>query len=139
MSKVTMPTSTYNFIATTANETLQAIRDKVDDWQETYDERESNEPEYDSQIDRWQEALDRLEEKIESATYLADDYENWIGDFGSAFDDQQGTVGVTFDADKDGIEKIIDNLADFNAEYRGLTPVVKKMKTIPDFIHICEI
>ena len=134
MSKVTISANTYSIISDTVSETLQAIRDKIDDWQETYDERESNEPEYDSQIDRWQEALDRLEEKIEAALEITEYYEAWIDDFKSAYCQQTGNASATFEIDDEGIIKVISELEDFNFQYRGLAPIIKKMKNIPYFI-----
>ena len=59
MKKICMSKNTAVEIEKAVNRIFEDFEEKLEDWQELYDERESNEPEYDSQIDRWQEALDR--------------------------------------------------------------------------------
>lgn len=113
-----------------AQETLQDLKFKIDDWQDTYDERELNEPEYDSQIERWQDALDRLEDKIDALTDVVDDYEDWVDDL---------DVIDTNSIDEAGLLEIIERLKSFNQEYRGISKIIKEIEKIAKTIKICEV
>lgn len=138
MTTVKMPLHAVLNVKATADSTLQDIKFKIDDWQDTYDEREANEPEYDSQIDRWQDALDRLEEKIDDATELADDYEEWVDNLG--LDTIIATTSyIDIEIDKDGLLDIIKRLKDFNQEYRGLSKIIKEIEKIAKTIRTYEV
>lgn len=138
MITVKMPLHAVLNVKATADSTLQDLKFKIDDWQDTYDEREANEPEYDSQIDRWQDALDRLEEKIDDATELADDYEEWVDNLG--LDTIIATTSyIDIEIDKDGLLDIIKRLKDFNQEYRGLSKIIKEIEKIAKTIRIYEV
>lgn len=138
MITVKMPLHAVLNVKATADSTLQDLKFKIDDWQDTYDEREANEPEYDSQIDRWQDALDRLEEKIDDATELADDYEEWVDNLG--LDVIIVTTSyIDIEIDKDGLFDIIKRLKDFNQEYRGLSKIIKEIEKIAKTIRIYEV
>ena len=138
MITVKMPLHAVLNVKVTADSTLQDLKFKIDDWQDTYDEREANEPEYDSQIDRWQDALDRLEEKIDDATELADDYEEWVDNLG--LDTIIATTSyIDIEIDKDGLLDIIKRLKDFNQEYRGLSKIIKEIEKIAKTIRIYEV
>ncbi len=138
MITVKMPLHVVLGIKTTADSTLQDLKFKIDDWQDTYDEREANEPEYDSQIDRWQDALDRLEEKIDDATELADDYEEWVDNIG--LDTIMSTTShIDIEIDKDGLLDIIERLKNFNQEYRGLSKIIKEIEKITKAIKTYEV
>lgn len=138
MTTVKIPSHAVLNIKATADSTLQDLKFKIDDWQDTYDEREANEPEYDSQIDRWQDALDRLEDKIDDATELVDDYEEWVDSL-----DLDIIVATTSyidtDIDKDGLFDIIKRLKEFNQEYRGLSKIIKEIEKIAKTIKACEV
>lgn len=138
MFTVKMPLHAVLNVKATADSTLQDLKFKIDDWQDTYDEREANEPEYDSQIDRWQDALDRLEEKIDDATELADDYEEWVDNLG--LDTIIATTSyIDIEIDKDGLLDIIKRLKDFNQEYRGLSKIIKEIEKIAKTIRTYEV
>lgn len=138
MTTVKIPLHAVLNIKSTADSTLQDLKFKIDDWQDTYDEREANEPEYDSQIDRWQDALDRLEEKIDDATELADDYEEWVDNIG--LDIIIATTSyIDIEIDKDGLLDIIKRLKDFNQEYRGLSKIIKEIEKIAKTIRTYEV
>lgn len=138
MTTIKMPVYVAINIKTTADSTLQDFKFKIDDWQDTYDDREANEPEYDSQIDRWQDALDRLEEKIGDATELADDYEEWVDNLG--LDTIMSTTSyIDIEIDKDGLLDIIKRLRDFNQEYRGLSKIIKEIEKIAKTIKTYEV
>lgn len=138
MTTVKIPSHAVLNIKATADSTLQDLKFKIDDWQDTYDEREANEPEYDSQIDRWQDALDRLEEKIDDATELVDDYEEWVDSLG--LDVIIVTTSyIDIEIDKDGLFDIIKRLKDFNQEYRGLSKIIKEIEKIAKTIKACEV
>ena len=138
MTTIKMPVYVAINIKTTADSTLQDFKFKIDDWQDTYDDREANEPEYDSQIDRWQDALDRLEEKIGDATELADDYEEWVDNLG--LDTSMSTTSyIDIEIDKDGLLDIIKRLRDFNQEYRGLSKIIKEIEKIAKTIKTYEV
>ena len=138
MITVKMPLHVVLNVKATADSTLQDIKFKIDDWQDTYDEREANEPEYDSQIDRWQDALDRLEEKIDDATELADDYEEWVDNLG--LDTIIATTSyIDIEIDKDGLFDIIERLKNFNQEYRGLSKIIKEIEKIAKTIRTYEV
>lgn len=128
MTTIKMPVYVAINIKTIAESTLQDFKFKIDDWQDTYDEREANEPEYDSQIDRWQDALDRLEEKIDDATELVDDYEEWVDN-----------LGLDTDIDKDDLFDIIKRLKEFNQEYRGISKIIKEIEKIAKTIKTYEV
>lgn len=138
MTTVKMPLHVVLNIKAAADSTLQDLKFKIDDWQDTYDDREANEPEYDSQIDRWQDALDRLEEKIDDATELADDYEEWVDNLG--LDTIIATTSyIDIEIDKDGLLDIIKRLKDFNQEYRGLSKIIKEIEKIAKTIRTYEV
>lgn len=138
MTTIKMPVYVAINIKTIAESTLQDFKFKIDDWQDTYDEREANEPEYDSQIDRWQDALDRLEEKIDDATELADDYEEWVDSLG--LDTIIATTSYIYiEIDKDGLFDIIERLKNFNQEYRGLSKIIKEIEKIAKTIKTYEV
>lgn len=138
MTTIKMPVYVAINIKTITESTLQDLKFKIDDWQDTYDEREANEPEYDSQIDRWQDALDRLEEKIDDATELADDYEEWVDNLG--LDTIIATTShIDTDIDKDGLFDIIKRLKEFNQEYRGLSKIIKEIEKIAKIISSYEV
>lgn len=138
MTTVKMPLHAVLNVKATADSTLQDIKFKIDDWQDTYDERDTNEPEYDSQIDRWQDALDRLEEKIDDATELADDYEEWVDNLG--LDTIITTTSyIDIEIDKDGLFDIIERLKNFNQEYRGLSKIIKEIEKITKAIKTYEV
>lgn len=138
MTTIKMPVYVAINIKTITESTLQDLKFKIDDWQDTYDEREANEPEYDSQIDRWQDALDRLEEKIDDATELADDYEEWVDNLG--LDTIIATTShIDTDIDKGGLFDIIKRLKEFNQEYRGLSKIIKEIEKIAKIISSYEV
>ena len=138
MITVKMPLHAVLNVKATADSTLQDLKFKIDDWQDTYAEREANEPEYDSQLARWQDALDRLEEKIDDATELADDYEEWVDNLG--LDTIIATTSyIDIEIDKDGLLDIIKRLKDFNQEYRGLSKIIKEIEKIAKTIRIYEV
>ncbi len=130
MKTVNMSGYVFSKIDEIAQETLQDLKFKIDDWQDTYDERESNEPEYDSQIERWQDALDRLEDKIDALTDVVDDYEDWVDDL---------DVIDTNSIDEAGLLEIIERLKSFNQEYRGILKIIKEIEKITKTIKICEV
>lgn len=130
MTTVKIPSHTVLNIKATADSTLQDLKFKIDDWQDTYDEREANEPEYDSQIDRWQDALDRLEDKIDALTDVVDDYEDWADNF---------DVIDTNSIDEAGLLEIIERLKSFNQEYRGISKIIKEIKKIAKTIKVGEV
>lgn len=130
MSTVKIPLHAVLNIKATADSTLQDLKFKIDDWQDTYDEREANEPEYDSQIDRWQDALDRLEDKIDTLTDVVDDYEDWTDDL---------DVIDTNSIDETGLLEIIERLKSFNQEYRGISKIIKEIEKIAKTIKACEV
>ena len=130
MKTVNMSGYVFFKIDEIAQETLQDLKFKIDDWQDTYDERESNEPEYDSQIERWQDALDRLEDKIDALTDVVDDYEDWVDDL---------DVIDTNSIDEAGLLEIIERLKSFNQEYRGISKIIKEIEKIAKTIKICEV
>ena len=130
MTTVKIPLHAVLNIKATADSTLQDLKFKIDDWQDTYDEREANEPEYDSQIDRWQDALDRLEDKIDALTDVVDDYEDWTDDL---------DVIDTNSIDETGLLEIIERLKSFNQEYRGLSKIIKEIEKIAKTIKACEV
>lgn len=130
MITVKMPLHAVLNVKATADSTLQDLKFKIDDWQDTYDEREANEPEYDSQIDRWQDALDRLEDKIDALTDVVDDYEDWTDDL---------DVIDTNSIDETGLLEIIERLKSFNQEYRGLSKIIKEIEKIAKTIKACEV
>ena len=130
MTTVKIPLHAVLNIKATADSTLQDLKFKIDDWQDTYDERESNEPEYDSQIERWQDALDRLEDKIDALTDVVDDYEDWADDL---------DVIDTNSIDEAGLLEIIERLKSFNQEYRGISKIIKEIEKIAKTIKICEV
>lgn len=130
MSTVKIPLHAVLNIKATADSTLQDLKFKIDDWQDTYDEREANEPEYDSQIDRWQDALDRLEDKIDALTDVVDDYEDWTDDL---------DVIDTNSIDETGLLEIIERLKSFNQEYRGISKIIKEIEKIAKTIKACEV
>lgn len=117
---------------------IGAIDDKKNSWQDTYDERSGNEPQYDSQIDRWQEALDRLEEKIDAATELQDRLEEWLESLYQG-DEQLDSRYKTISLDDEEWNSIIEDLTEFNYEYRGLTPVLKDLKKAETIFYISEV
>ena len=138
MTTIKMPVYVAINIKTITESTLQDFKFKIDDWQDTYDEREANEPEYDSQIDRWQDALDRLEEKIDDATELVDDYEEWVDNLG--LDTIIATTShIDTDIDKDGLFDIIKRLKEFNQEYRGISKIIKEIEKIAKTIKTYEV
>lgn len=130
MKTVNMSDYVFSKIDEIAQETLQDLKFKIDDWQDTYDEREANEPEYDSQIERWQDALDRLEDKIDALTDVVDDYEDWADDL---------DVIDTNSIDEAGLLEIIERLKSFNQEYRGISKIIKEIEKIAKTIKICEV
>ena len=130
MKTVNMSGYVFSKIDEIAQETLHDLKFKIDDWQDTYDERESNEPEYDSQIERWQDALDRLEDKIDALTDVVDDYEDWADDL---------DVIDTNSIDEAGLLEIIERLKSFNQEYRGISKIIKEIEKIAKTIKICEV
>lgn len=130
MTTVKIPSHTVLNIKATADSTLQDLKFKIDDWQDTYDEREANEPEYDSQIDRWQDALDRLEDKIDTLTDVVDDYEDWADNF---------DVIDTNSIDEAGLLEIIERLKSFNQEYRGISKIIKEIEKIAKTIKVGEV
>ena len=130
MTTVKIPSHAVLNIKATADSTLQDLKFKIDDWQDTYDEREANEPEYDSQIDRWQDALDRLEDKIDALTDVVDDYEDWTDDL---------DVIDTNSIDETGLLEIIERLKSFNQEYRGISKIIKEIEKIAKTIKACEV
>lgn len=130
MTTVKIPSHTVLNIKATADSTLQDLKFKIDDWQDTYDEREANEPEYDSQIDRWQDALDRLEDKIDALTDVVDDYEDWADNF---------DVIDTNSIDEAGLLEIIERLKSFNQEYRGISKIIKEIEKIAKTIKVGEV
>lgn len=130
MTTVKIPLHAVLNIKATADSTLQDLKFKIDDWQDTYDERESNEPEYDSQIERWQDALDRLEDKIDALTDVVDDYEDWADDL---------DVIDTNSIDEADLLEIIERLKSFNQEYRGISKIIKEIEKIAKTIMACEV
>lgn len=130
MKTINMSGYIFSKIDEIAQETLQDLKFKIDDWQDTYDVRESNEPEYDSQIERWQDALDRLEDKIEALTDIVDDYEDWADDL---------CTTDTNSIDEAGLLEIIERLKSFNQEYRGILKIIKEIEKIAKTIKICEV
>lgn len=130
MKTVNMSGYVFSKIDEIAQETLQDLKFKIDDWQDTYDERESNEPEYDSQIERWQDALDRLEDKIDALTDVVDDYEDWVDDL---------DVIDTNSIDEAGLLEIMERLKSFNQEYRSISKIIKEIEKIAKTIKICEV
>lgn len=130
MTTVKIPSHTVLNIKATADSTLQDLKFKIDDWQDTYDEREANEPEYDSQIDRWQDALDRLEDKIDALTDVVDDYEDWADNF---------DIIDTNSIDEAGLLEIIERLKSFNQEYRGISKIIKEIEKITKTIKVGEV
>lgn len=117
----------YNDAAQLLNSALDDLKFKIDDWQDTYDEREGNEPEYDSQIERWQDALDRLEEKISDLTDIVDEYEDWVGELDYEQDNDDDSI-VSIDIDIDTLRDLIKQFEEFNQEYRGIAPIIKNIK-----------
>ena len=130
MTTIKMPVYIAINIKTIADSTLQDLKFKIDDWQDTYDEREANEPEYDSQIDRWQDALDRLEDKIDALTDVVDDYECWA--------DNLDVLDIN-SIDEAGLLDIIERLKSFNQEYRGISKIIKEIEKIAKTIKSCEV
>ena len=130
MTTIKMPVYIAINIKTIADSTLQGLKFKIDDWQDTYDERESNEPEYDSQIERWQDALDHLEDKIDALTDVVDDYEDWIDNL---------DVLDTNSIDEAGLLDIIKRLKSLNQEYRGISKIIKEIEKITKTIKTYEV
>lgn len=138
MKTVNMSGYVFSKIDEIAQETLQDLKFKIDDWQDTYDERESNEPEYDSQIERWQDALDRLEDKIDALTDVVDDYEDWADDL-DVIDANSIDGASLLEIDEAGLLEIIERLKSFNQEYRGISKIIKEIEKIAKTIKICEV
>lgn len=87
------------------------LKFKQEDWEDLYSDRESNEPQYDSQIDRWQESLDRLEEKISALEDINDDFETFFDKYESQ-DDRDSILGTfPYDFDSKELYRIIDAYA----------------------------
>lgn len=111
---------------------------KADDWQDLYDEREANEPEYDSQIKRWQEALDRLEEDLDDLNDINEDFEAWLDEFGDELQ-EAGKKGITYidyrgyqkcQLDTEEFAELVNRYLDLNYRRKGLTPMIKKGREI---------
>lgn len=103
------------------------LKFKQEDWEDLYSDRESNEPQYDSQIDRWQESLDRLEEKISALEDINDDFETFFDKYESQ-DDRDSILGTfPYDFDSKELYRIIDAYVAFSNQYRGITPYTKTL------------
>ena len=128
MQKVIMSKNIADAIENSANEVLEALKEKLDNWQDLYDERESNEPEYDSQIDRWQEALDRLQEKIDELQDVIDKLEDWVSNLDLPHNKEENDSLEFGEADVEEAIEITNDMKLFNAEYRGIAPIIKKFE-----------
>lgn len=103
------------------------LKFKQEDWEDLYSDRESNEPQYDSQIDRWQESLDRLEEKISALEDINDDFETFFDKYESQ-DDRDSILGTfPYDFDSKELYRIIDAYVAFSNQYRGITHYTKTL------------
>lgn len=89
--------------------------------QDRYDDRSCNEPEYESARERWQDALDRLEEQIDM---LKEINESFYDDVLEEFDSLDG------DDICSGIESVLSDYKDYNDEYKGITPIIKKFEKL---------
>ena len=125
--KIRILKSVYDYATKILGDALDDLKFKIDDWQDTYDEREGNEPEYDSQIERWQDALDRLEEKISDLTDIVEDYESWVDELDCKLDETNGTM-INAELDIETLRNLIQQFSDFNQEYRGIAPIIKNIK-----------
>lgn len=128
MKKICMSKNTAVEIEKVVNRIFEDFEEKLEDWQELYDERESNEPEYDSQIDRWQDALDRLQEKIDEAEDLKDRLESWIDELELPRSNGNAFVPVDGEVDVDEMLSILNDMKIFNAQHRGIAPIIKKFE-----------
>lgn len=89
--------------------------------QDRYDERSCNEPEYESARERWQDALDRLEEQIDQ---LSEVNERFYDDIIDDFDDLYGDDICC------EIDSILDDYIEYNDEYKGITPLIKRFEKL---------
>ena len=128
MQKVIMRKSTADAIEKYSNDILEDLKEKLDDWQDLYDDRESIEPQYDSQIDRWQEALDRLQDKIDELQDVTDRLEDWVNNLNLPYDKEDVENLAVGEADVNEMIEIIKAMKLFNAEYRGIAPLIKRFE-----------
>jgi len=104
-------------LANSLQNALDAFVSRCEALQARYDERSDNEPEYESQVERWQEALDRLEEQIDELTELNEQLEEIV--------DQIDEEDAELTAEE--LKALLDGYENFNAEYHGLTPLMKPL------------
>lgn len=111
---------------------------KADTWQDLYDDRESNEPEYDSQIERWQEALDRLEEDLDDLNDTNEDFESWLEQFDEAIHSagEKGLVRINYQdywecqVNTEEFAELLNRYLDINYRRKGLTPMIKSGRVL---------
>ena len=118
-------------IETKADEIYDMMQEKIDAWQDTYDERSGNEPEYESQIEKWQDALDRLEEKISEAEDVLGELESW-----KDYIEYPDEPHEPFEVDIEELAGVITSAEIFNDQYKGFTPAIKKLKELKSYIAI---
>lgn len=104
------------------------LQNRVEELQNKYDDKEGDEPETDSEIKKWEEALTKFEESKEGLEELNERFEEI---FSILTDLDENNIGA---CDFEDLPDLVQDYEAYNAEYRGITKQVQKLKGLMEAI-----